>query len=184
MGMGEPLLNYENVVDAVKILRSKVGLNFSRSNITLSTVGIIPGLRRLGHDLDIKLAVSINAATENIRDRLMPVNRKYPLSDLMNALKNYPLKKRERITIEYVLIKGLNDSKKDAGNLNRILKGIRCKVNVIPLNETPEIDYERPSEEGVEKFREYLEDLGLTATIRKSKGIDIKGACGQLAGKY
>jgi 23S rRNA (adenine2503-C2)-methyltransferase len=184
MGMGEPLLNLPNVVQALEILRSPVGLQFSNRRITLSTAGIIPEMvELLSRRNFVKLAISLNATTDARRSKLMPINRKYPLKDLLSACRRIPLPNRERITFEYVLIHGVNDSEEDAYRLTRLLKGIRAKVNLIPFNEHPGCSFRRSPEEAVRKFREILMDHSYTAMIRQSKGSDILAACGQLGGK-
>jgi 23S rRNA (adenine2503-C2)-methyltransferase len=183
MGMGEPLLNYQNVLQALEVLRSPLGLQFSNRRITLSTAGIIPEMvELLSRRNFVKLAISLNAATEEQRSSLMPINRKYPLKSLLSACRDIPLPNRERITFEYVLIHGVNDSPEDAWRLAHLLKGIRAKVNLIAFNEHPGSSFRSPSEEGVQNFREILMAQGFTAMLRQSKGSDILAACGQLGG--
>ena len=184
MGMGEPLQNFANVLQALEILRSSNGLQFSNRRITLSTAGIIPEMVKvLSRKNFVKLAISLNATTDEQRSRLMPINRKYPLKDLLFACRKVPLPNRERITFEYVLIQGVNDSEEDAHRLTQLLKGIRAKVNLIPFNEHPGSPFRRASDEAVQKFREILMARSFTAMIRQSKGADILAACGQLGGK-
>jgi 23S rRNA (adenine2503-C2)-methyltransferase len=184
MGMGEPLLNYQNVLQALEVLRSPLGLQFSNRRITLSTAGIIPEMvELLSRRNFVKLAISLNATTEEQRSSLMPINRKYPLKSLLSACRDIPLPNRERITFEYVLIHGVNDSPEDAWRLARLLKGIRAKVNLIAFNEHPGSSFRRPSEEGVQNFRGILMAKGFTAMLRQSKGSDILAACGQLGGR-
>lgn len=184
MGMGEPLQNFRNVLQALEILRSPVGLQFSHRRITLSTSGIIPEMVELLSQKNfVKLAISLNATTDEQRSKLMPINRKYPLKDLLSACREISLPNRERITFEYVLIKGINDSEEDAHRLTRLIKGIRAKVNLIPFNEHPGSSFRKPSAGGVQMFREILLAQGFTAMIRQSKGADILAACGQLAGR-
>lgn len=184
MGMGEPLQNFANVLQALEILRSSNGLQFSNRRITLSTAGIIPEMVKvLSRKNFVKLAISLNATTDEQRSRLMPINRKYPLKDLLFACRKVPLPNRERITFEYVLIQGVNDSEEDAHRLTQLLKGIRAKVNLIPFNEHPGSPFRRASNEAVQKFREILMARSFTAMIRQSKGADILAACGQLGGK-
>lgn len=183
MGMGEPLQNFENVLQALEILRAPLGLQFSNRRITLSTAGIIPEMvDLLSRRNFVKLAISLNAATDEQRSRLMPVNRKYPLKDLLSACRKIPLPNRERITFEYVLIQGVNDSQEDALRLTQLLKGIRAKVNLIAFNEHPGSPFRRPPDEAVQKFRAILMAKGFTAMLRQSKGADILAACGQLGG--
>ena len=182
MGMGEPLLNYENVVEAIHIMTDPDGPCISTRRITLSTCGIIPALSSLGKDTRIGLAVSLSAATNEVREGIMPINRKYPLPDLIDALKAYQLPNRRRITIEYVLLKGINDSLADARQLIRTLHGLKVKVNLIPLNPWPGCALEPPEEKTVLAFEEQLKDSPVAVMMRKEKGNDILAACGQLAG--
>ena len=184
MGMGEPLLNYPNVLQALDVLRSPLGLQFSNRRITLSTAGIIPEMvELLSRRNFVKLAISLNATTDEQRSSLMPINRKYPLKSLLSACREVPLPNRERITFEYVLIHGINDSPEDARRLTHLLEGIRAKVNLIAFNEYPGSSFRSPSEEGVRNFREILMAKGFTAMLRQSKGSDILAACGQLGGR-
>jgi len=184
MGMGEPLLNYQNVLQALEVLRSPLGFQFSNRRITLSTAGIIPEMvELLSRRNFVKLAISLSATTDEQRSSLMPINRKYPLKSLLSACREIPLPNRERITFEYVLIHGVNDSPEDARRLTHLLKGIKAKVNLIAFNEYPGSPFRRPSEEGVQNFREILMAKGFTAMLRQSKGSDILAACGQLGGR-
>ncbi|MFZ2197765.1 MAG: 23S rRNA (adenine(2503)-C(2))-methyltransferase RlmN [Thermodesulfovibrionales bacterium] len=179
MGMGEPLANFEEVVDALKRIVLFIGI--SKRKITLSTAGLVPKILELPRAApDINLAISLNATTDIVRDRLMPINRKYPIRVLIDALRRYPLKPMRKITIEYVLISGINDSVEDARRLVRLLKGIRCKVNLIPLNPHEGSDLQRPSDVSVLSFQKVLTDNNMTALLRESKGQDILAACGQL----
>lgn len=181
MGMGEPLANAKNVFKAIDTITDKDGLAISPRRITLSTAGIIPGLVELGRQKShINLAVSLNATTDGQRSYLMPINRRYPLSDLISTLKRYPMPPRGRITLEYILLKGINDSLEDAIRLAGLVKGIRCKINLIPFNACPDTIFERPDEETILRFQQILIDRHLTAFIRKSKGNEISAACGQL----
>ena len=180
MGMGEPLANYRSLVKAVAILTSETGLNFSQRRITVSTCGLVPEILRLGRDLDVGLAISLHAPDDGLRSRLMPVNRRYPLAELLEACRRYPLSRRRRITFEYLLLAGVNDRPRHARLLARILRGIPAKINLIPCNESPGIDFKRPGEAAVLSFQEILAGEGYTAIIRKSKGRDIAAACGQL----
>jgi 23S rRNA (adenine2503-C2)-methyltransferase len=181
MGMGEPLHNYENTMKALRMLHSEHGLSISPRRVTLSTVGIVPGLERLAREpLMPNLAISLHATTDEQRTELVPPNRKYPLADILDACRNFPLKKRSRITFEYVLLEGVNDTPEDARRLARLLAGIRSKVNLIPLNPAPGIPYNRPSDERVDRFAQILADRHLTVSVRKSRGRDIRAACGQL----
>lgn len=181
MGMGEPLLNLENVFEALSRLTDPRMFSISPRRITLSTAGVVPGIRALGESgLGVNLAVSMNAADDATRDILMPINSKYPLSGLIRALKEFPLAPRRRITIEYVMIKGVNDSRSDALKLAALLRGIRCKVNLIPFNEHGGSRFRRPDMGAVLKFQEVLAAQRYTAFIRDSRGADILAACGQL----
>lgn len=182
MGMGEPLHNYDATVKALTILLHPMGLAYPPRRITLSTVGLVPEIVRLGQSgLGVNLAVSLHASTDELRDRLVPINRRYPLKELMVALRAYPLPPRRRLTFEYVLIDGVNDQAQDARELVRLLRGLRCKVNLLPLNETPAIPFRRPSHERVEAFQRILKSADILATIRESRGLDISAACGLLA---
>ncbi len=181
MGMGEPLHNYDNTMKALRMLHSEHGLAVSPRRVTLSTVGIVPGLERLAHEpLMPNLAVSLHATTEEQRTALVPPNRKYPLADILDACRRFPLKKRSRITFEYVLLDRVNDTPEDARRLVKLLSGIKAKLNLIPLNPAPGIPYERPSDERVDRFAQILADRHITVSIRKSRGRDIRAACGQL----
>jgi 23S rRNA (adenine2503-C2)-methyltransferase len=181
MGMGEPLHNYDNTMKALRMLNDEHGLAVSPKRVTLSTVGVLPALERLAAEpLMPNLAISLHASTEEQRDALVPVNRKYGLEDILNAARMFPLPRRNRITFEYVLLRGVNDTAHDAKRLVRLLKDIRCKVNLIPLNEAAGIAFERPSDERVNTFARILAGAGLTVSVRKSRGRDIRAACGQL----
>jgi len=183
MGMGEPLANFEEVIDALKRIIFFTGI--SKRKITLSTAGLVPKILELPRMApDVNLAISLNATTDTVRDRLMPINRKYPIRVLIDALRRYPLKPMRKITVEYVLISGINDSVEDARRLVRLLKGIRCKVNLIPLNPHEGSVLQRPSDVSVFAFQKILTDNNMTALIRESKGQDILAACGQLRGRH
>ncbi len=183
MGMGEPLANYKNTLKALQILTSDYGLGFSNRRITLSTSGLAPMIEQLGRDICINLAVSLNAPDDATRSRLMPVNRRYPLDRLLRACRDYPMPGRRMLTFEYILIEGVNASPAHAETLCRLLKDIRCKLNLIPFNEFPGSPFKSPSEETVLAFQEILVKHHYTAIIRKSRGRDILAACGQLSGK-
>jgi 23S rRNA (adenine2503-C2)-methyltransferase len=185
MGMGEPLHNYDNVMKAIRILHDPEGMNISMGRITLSTAGMLPALQRLAEEPTIpNLAISLTGATNEKRDILMPINRKYPIEELLETVRRFPLKHRQRVTFEYVLLKGVTDSSEDAKALVRLLKGIPAKVNLIPLNEAEELDYERPSDEAVERFQDVLAAHNISAFVRKNRGNDISAACGQLMKKW
>ncbi|MFQ5479998.1 MAG: 23S rRNA (adenine(2503)-C(2))-methyltransferase RlmN [Thermodesulfobacteriota bacterium] len=180
MGMGEPLLNLDTLIEFINILIDPAGFAISHNRITVSTAGITPSLERLSRDTNVNLAVSLNAATDSLRSELMPVNRKYPLKGLMEALRVYPLQGKKHLTIEYVLLGGVNDRENDARALLRLLAGVRCKVNLIPFNPFAGAAFKSPHDEAVERFRDILMKAGYMAVIRKSRGADIGAACGQL----
>jgi 23S rRNA (adenine2503-C2)-methyltransferase len=181
MGMGEPLHNYEETMKALRVLADEHGFGMSARRMTLSTVGVLPALERLATEpLMPNLAISLHATTEDQRDRLVPVNRKYGLEELLAACRRFPLKRRERITFEYVLLQEVNDTPEDARRLVKLLHGIKGKVNLLPLNEAAGIPFERPSDERVNRFARILADHGLAVSVRKSRGRDIRAACGQL----
>ncbi len=181
MGMGEPLHNYDNVMKAIRILHDEDGLNMSMSRITLSTAGLLPGIERLAEEPMIpNLAISLTGATNPKRDQLMPINRKYPIEELLQAVRRFPLKHRQRVTFEYVLLHGVTDAPGDALHLVKLLRGIRAKVNLIPFNEAEELNYRRPSDAAVERFKKILVDHNIGAFVRKNRGNDISAACGQL----
>lgn len=185
MGMGEPLANYRNVIHAIHIITDNdEGLRFSKRKVTLSTAGLIPKLSDLGKDTEINLAVSLNATDNETRNRLMPINRKYPIENLIAACKDYPLPPTRRITFEYILIKDVNDSEKDAERLSRLLRPLKAKINLIPFNEFEGSDYSKPDDQTVDRFQEILLKHHYTVVIRQSKGRDISAACGQLSGSY
>ena len=181
MGMGEPLENVDNLVRSIRTICHPRGLNLSPRRITLSTAGVIPAFDDLPTDPWINLAVSLNGATDEVRSLLMPINRRYPIVDLIEALGALPLPKRSWITIEYILIAGVNDSTEQARELARILRPLRCKINLISFNEFPGSEFARPSPEAVESFRMVLVDKGYNALARESRGEDISAACGMLA---
>ena len=184
MGMGEPLLNYDNVVKAINILTDPLGPGISRRRITVSTCGIIPGIARLWDDTHVGLALSLNAATDDKRNLIMPVNTRYSLAELKHALMNYPLPRRSRITLEYVLLRDINDSIDDARQLVELSRGLRVKVNLIPFNPWPGAPYRAPEENAVEAFRNYLSSRRIATMLRTKRGDDIMAACGQLAGGW
>jgi 23S rRNA (adenine2503-C2)-methyltransferase len=181
MGMGEPLLNYDEVKRALAIILSDWGLSFSWRHVTVSTAGIPEGIARLGADVLVNLAVSLNAPDDTTRDRIMPINRKYPLETLMAALAAYPLKRGRRITLEYVLLSGVNDTDDHARALIKLVRSIPVKINLIPFNPFGGTDFSRPGDERVLRLQEILIGSHLFAVIRKSKGAEIAAACGQLA---
>lgn len=181
MGMGEPLYNYENVAAAMKICMDGEGLSIGKRRITLSTSGVVPLMRRCGEELGINLAISLHATSDEQRSAIMPINNKYPLAELMEACRTYPgLSNMRRITFEYVMLKGVNDSDEDARRLIGLLKGIPHKVNLIPFNVWPGSGFECSSNTRIDKFSKILTEAGVTATVRKPRGRDILAACGQL----
>ncbi|MBF0169245.1 MAG: 23S rRNA (adenine(2503)-C(2))-methyltransferase RlmN [Alphaproteobacteria bacterium] len=181
MGMGEPLFNYDNLAKALLILMDGEGLSMSRRRITVSTSGVVPMMRRMGEELGVNLAVSLHAVTDDLRDRIMPINKKYPLAELMAACRTYPgLSNARRITFEYLMLKGLNDSMADAKALLRLTQGIPAKFNLIPFNPWPGAPFETPSHDSVKRFSDYLFEQGFSAPIRRPRGQDILAACGQL----
>jgi len=181
MGMGEPLANFEAMKKAVHNILSQEALNFSHRRVTISTCGLLPEIERLGRELPVNLAISLNAADDTTRSLLMPINRKYPLVKLIKALRAYPLSSGRRITFEYILIRDMNDRPADARRLARLLKNIRAKINLIPFNHYSGSPFQPPDEERVLGFQRELIGKHLTATIRHSKGGDISAACGQLS---
>jgi 23S rRNA (adenine2503-C2)-methyltransferase len=181
MGMGEPLHNFDNLKPALEILLSQDGPNFSHRHVTVSTSGLVPAIARLGAETEVKLAISLNATTDEVRDELMPVNRKWPIAELMAACRQFPLKQGRRITFEYVLLSGINDTDEDAHRLARLVGGLPAKVNLIPYNENPGLGFHEPTAERVEAFRRILDEHHVAAPVRKNRGRDISAACGQLA---
>jgi len=181
MGMGEPLHNYDATMKALRILADEYGMAVSPRRVTLSTVGVLPALERLATEPVMpNLAISLHATTEAQRDVLVPINRKYRIEELLDACRRFPLKRRERITFEYVMLKDVNDTPEDARRLVRLLTGIKGKVNLLPLNEAAGIPFERPSDAVVSRFARILSERGVAVSVRKSRGRDIRAACGQL----
>src|SRR6202171_3443500 len=181
MGMGEPLHNYANVMRSLELLLHDEGANFSHRHITVSTSGLVPNIARFGEETQVKLAVSLNATTDEQRARLMPVDKKWNIAALIDAVRRFPSRQGRRVTFEYVLLKGVNDSDPDAVRLAALLKGLPVKVNLIPYNENPGLGFGDPGAERVAAFREALSARGITAMVRKNRGRDIAAACGQLA---
>jgi 23S rRNA (adenine2503-C2)-methyltransferase len=181
MGMGEPLHNYDETMKALRILADEHGFGISPRRITLSTVGLLPALERLAKEPVMpNLAISLHAPTDLQRGELVPINRKYGVSDVIAACKRFPLKKRSRITFEYVLLAGVNDSPEDARRLAKLVAGVQAKVNLIPLNAAAGIPFERPSDEAIDRFARIVADHDVDVSVRKSRGRDIRAACGQL----
>jgi 23S rRNA (adenine2503-C2)-methyltransferase len=181
MGMGEPLHNYDETMKALRILGDPGGLAVAPRRVTISTVGVVPALERLAHEPYMpNLAVSLHATTEEQRDVLVPLNRKYNIAEVVDACRRFPVARRNRITFEYVMLAGVNDSPQDAKRLVSLLDGIRAKVNLIPLNEAAGIPFSRPADGRVDEFARILADRHLTVSVRRSRGRDIRAACGQL----
>jgi 23S rRNA (adenine2503-C2)-methyltransferase len=184
MGMGEPLANYAQVIPALKILTDgDWGLGISPRRVTLSTVGLVPQIQKLMEETRVNLAISLHAANDEIRGQLMPVNRKYSLKQLLDCCRALPLPRRKRITFEYVLLRGVNDSESDARQLAILLRGIPSKVNVIPFNPHPGSKFSRPTEQEIGRFQTALRDAGVQINVRRPRGDDIQAACGQLQGE-
>lgn len=185
MGMGEPLLNFDNVLSAVQLMMEDCAYGISKRRVTVSTSGVVPGIDRLASLADPSLALSLHAPNDALRDELVPLNKKYPLNEVLAACRRYldsmPDRKR-RITIEYTLIKGVNDSVEHARETGELLKTLPCKINLIPFNPFSLVDYERPSNNAIHRFREVLQGQGYIVTVRTTRGDDIDAACGQLAG--
>lgn len=181
MGMGEPLYNYDQVSQAIQILTDQNGICLSKRKITLSTSGVVPMIERCGKELGVHLAISLHAVRDNLRDELVPLNKKYPIAELLNACRNYPiLSNSKRITFEYVMLKGVNDSDADAKELVRLIKGIPSKINLIPFNPWPGSIYECSSPERIHQFAEIIYKAGYVSPVRAPRGRDILAACGQL----
>jgi len=184
MGMGEPLLNFDNVVKAMDIMMDDFGYGLSKRRVTLSTSGVIPAMKELSEISDVSLAVSLHAPTDDLRDILVPINKKYPLSELMAVCKTYfEDEPRRKITFEYVMLEGINDKKQHAEQLITLLKDVPAKVNLIPFNPFPYTQYKRSSQSVINAFRDILKSAGLITVTRKTRGDDIDAACGQLVGK-
>jgi 23S rRNA (adenine2503-C2)-methyltransferase len=181
MGMGEPLANPKNLYPALDILLDPECYNFSRQHVTVSTSGLAKEIERFGDQTPVKLAISLNATTDTVRDQIMPINKKYNLERLLEACRKMKLPKRNRITFEYVMLHGVNDTMADAKRLAQILSQLKAKINLLPFNEYPGAPYKRPPEEWIRKFQKYLLDRHFVAVVRQSRGRDILGACGQLA---
>jgi 23S rRNA (adenine2503-C2)-methyltransferase len=181
MGMGEPLYNFENVSKALRIIMNGDGIAIGKRKITLSTAGVVPMIERCGAELDVNLAVSLHAVTDELRDQIVPINRKYPIKQLLDACRNYPgVSNARRITFEYVMLKGVNDSPSDARELVRLLRGIPAKINLIPFNAWPGAPFECSPWDEIEKFGDIVNDAGYPSPIRTPRGRDIMAACGQL----
>jgi 23S rRNA (adenine2503-C2)-methyltransferase len=181
MGMGEPLFNFDNVKEAIEVAADGEGLSVSKRRITLSTSGVVPEIFRTGEEIGVMLAISLHATNDDLRDLLVPINKKYPLKELIAACRAYPgLSNAKRITFEYVMLKDVNDSIEDAKGLIKLLKGIPAKINLIPFNPWPGTRYECSDWEQIEKFSEYIFNAGYSSPVRTPRGRDILAACGQL----
>lgn len=185
MGMGEPLLNFDNVVAAMQIMMDDLGYGISKRKVTLSTSGVVPMLAELAKHVDVSLAISLHAPNNELRNQLVPINKKYPLEELLEAGLNYISRLGEKrvLTIEYTLLKGINDQVEHANQLILLLKNIPCKINLIPFNPFPHSDYERPTNNAVRRFQDMLYNAGFNVTVRTTRGDDIDAACGQLVGQ-
>jgi len=184
MGMGEPLHNFDQVMQSLKLLTHDVGANLSYRRITVSTVGLVSGIRKLAQqEVRPNLAVSLNASNNETRDVVMPINKKYPIEVLLQTLREFPLEKRRRITFEYVLLAGVNDSLDDADRVAKLLRNFPCKLNVIPFNPHPLAPYKRPTPEVIDAFQQRVRELGIATYLRTPRGDDIAAACGQLANR-
>ena len=180
MGMGEPLHNVDNVIVSIRLLTSERGLCMSPRRITVSTSGLVSALERLGQETDVHLAVSLNATTDDVRQAIMPVTKRWGIAALLDACRAFPLERRRRITFEYVMLQNVNDSDDDARRLVALMAGMRCKVNLIPFNAHPLSPYARPADERVEAFRRILDDKHVSCFVRTTRGLDIDAACGML----
>lgn len=183
MGMGEPLLNLKHVVSACNLMTDDLAYAFAPRRVTLSTSGVVPAMEKFGQQSSVSLAISLHATRDDIRDRLVPLNRKYPLAELMAACRRYPLGSRRRITFEYIMLDGINDDPVHAGELARMVRDIPCKVNLIPFNPYPQARYRRSPQARIDAFRDALNARGIVTITRRPRGEDIDAACGQLAGR-
>jgi 23S rRNA (adenine2503-C2)-methyltransferase len=183
MGMGEPLANFDNLLDAISIFTEQRGLDFSNRRITVSTCGLVPQMRKLGDETDVNLAVSLHAADDAIRTRLMPINKRYPIAELIETCRTYRQKRRKRIMFEYTLLEGVNDTDADAVKLANLLRDVPCKINLLAVNPGGDERFRSPGEQRVLRFQKILRDREFTVFIRTSRGEDIAAACGQLAGQ-
>ena len=184
MGMGEPLLNYDNVISAMRIMLDDFGYGLSKRRVTLSTAGVVPAIKQLREDCDVSLAVSLHAPDDALRNELVPLNRKYPIRELLDTCKAYVGEGRRRVTFEYVMLAGVNDSDSHARALVKCLKGVPAKVNLIPFNPFPTTRYQRSEELRIDRFFEILNRAGIVTITRRTRGDDIDAACGQLAGRF
>jgi 23S rRNA (adenine2503-C2)-methyltransferase len=183
MGMGEPLMNFEAVAAAMSLMRDDFGFGLSSRRVTLSTAGLIPGIDRLNETIDVSLAVSLHSPVDSVRNELVPLNKKYPIKDLLEACRRFIAGKNRHVTFEYTLIKGVNDSDELARQLGKLLRTVPSKLNLIPFNPFPGTDYQRSDETTIRRFQKIVLDAGIVATVRRTRGDDIDAACGQLVGK-
>ena len=185
MGMGEPLLNYQEVISAMRLMLDDLSFGLSRRRITLSTAGMVPAIKKLGRDCPVSLAVSLHATNDELRNKLVPLNKKYPIQELLDACRHYLQgERRQRVTFEYIMLKGVNDSREEARELCRLLADIPSKVNLIPFNPVPGIDLEASEPDVLDAFRETVLSAGIMTVTRRTRGADIDAACGQLAGRF
>lgn len=184
MGMGEPLLNFDHVIRAARLMQDDFAFALSKRRVTLSTAGVVPGLERLAAETDISLALSLHAPDDDLRCELVPLNRKYPIKEVLEACSAYVGEGRRRVTVEYVMLAGVNDSDQQARALARLLRKLPSKVNLIPFNPFPRTRYSRSSRERIDRFRDILNDAGIVTITRRTRGDDIDAACGQLAGDF
>ena len=185
MGMGEPLLNFDNVVSAMRIMMDDLGYGISKRKVTLSTSGVVPMIEELAKHIDVSLALSLHAPNDELRNELVPINRKYPLAMLLDACQRYigQLGEKRVLTIEYTLLKDVNDLPEHALQMIELLRNVPCKINLIPFNPFPHSGYERPSKNATRRFQELLQQAGFNVTVRTTRGDDIDAACGQLVGQ-
>ena len=185
MGMGEPLLNFDNVVDSMQLMMDDMGYGISKRKVTLSTSGVVPMIEKLGEITDVALALSLHAPNNELRSQLVPLNKKYPLEVLLPACKKYiaGLGEKRSLTIEYTLLKDVNDRPEHAAEMIELLRDIPCKINLIPFNPFPHSGYERPSNNAIRRFQDMLHQAGYNVTVRTTRGEDIDAACGQLVGQ-
>ena len=184
MGMGEPLLNFDPVIESAKLMKDQFAYGLSRKRITISTSGIVPNIDQLSKNIDVSLAISLHAADDKLRDEIVPINKKYPIKLLIESCRNYLMsyENKRSITIEYILIKDINDSLKDAAKVSKLLSNISCKINLIPFNSFKGSSYDKPSNNKIHVFKEFLMNKGFITTLRTTRGDEVSAACGQLVG--
>ncbi len=185
MGMGEPLLNFKAVMEAISIMGDDFAYGLSKRRITISTAGVVPAIYALANETDVSLAISLHASNDALREQLVPINKKYPIKDLLAACRHYIADSlKRRITFEYVMLKGVNDRLEDAEKLVKLLRDVPCKLNLIPFNPFPDAGYERSTQQSIDAFRDYVMSKGIVTVTRRPRGDDIDAACGQLAGQF